>query len=153
MAVLLRADGSHERHPEAKLAIEDFMRNYGVEWLTLSKRPVEASETPWLHENLESPLDDGESYDDKHFDTDSWTYTTLALVGETGRLDRLPSNKWCEALFGDILVYTSCICDYDGSQYKCSTELEINIIVELLSKGVDGVCADIRMFRRHARYR
>ena len=56
MAVLLRADGSHILYKEAKPAIADFMSICTVEWHTLSRRQVEASETPWLHENLESDL-------------------------------------------------------------------------------------------------
>jgi hypothetical protein len=119
MALLLRVDGVCERFEEAKPAIQGFMERYCVEWLELSSRPVETGETPWLHKRLEYAMAEGEDPDPEHFDPEMWAYKTLAMVSETGRPNRLPANLFCKKLVGDIMVYTICVCRYDGSQYKC----------------------------------
>ncbi len=104
MALLLRVDGVCERFEEAKPAIQGFMERYCVERLEISSRPVETRETPWLHERLECVMAEGEGQDAEHFELEMWGYETLAMVSETGRLNSLPANPFCEKLVGDIMV-------------------------------------------------
>ena len=130
MALMLSADGSSERHTDAQKAVDEFMNAYTVEWLTLQSRPVEEGETPWHHPKLVR-ADGGES-DREHYDWRRWSYVTQAIVSETGRLHCLQRNHWCPDLFGPILVYTSCVCAYDGSQYKCEIGMRVDVCTQLL---------------------
>ena len=141
MALMLSVDGSSERHTDIQKAVDEFMNAYTVEWLTLQSRPVEEGETPWHHPKLvRVPVEEGEipwqveegEPDPEHYDWRQWSFVTQAIVSDTGRRDCLLRNSWCLDLFGPILVYTSCICDYDGSQYKCEISMEEDVCTQLL---------------------
>ena len=147
MALLLRADGTSKTYADAQLAVAEFMRVYCVEWLGLEGRPVEEGESPWNHPKLvRAPVEecqphwnhprleegDGCRPDTEHYDRSYWTYYTLAMISDFGRRDGLPENPWCPPLLGPILLYTSCVCDYDGAQYKCDFELREDVCIELL---------------------
>ena len=135
MALMLSVDGSSERHTDIQKAVDEFMDAYKpVDWLTLQMRPVEEGETPWDHPKLVRvpvEVEEGEP-DPEHYDWRQWSFVTQAIVSDTGRRDCLRRNSWCPALFGPILVYTSCICDYDGSQYKCEISMEEDVCTQLL---------------------
>ena len=133
MALLLRADGTSKTYADAQLAVAEFMQVYCVEWLGLEGRPVEEGESPWNHPKLVGAgCENGAQPDPEHYDWRNWTYRTMAMVSETGRLADLPENRWCPQLVGPILVYTSCVCDYDGAEYKCEIELHEDVCKQLL---------------------
>lgn len=119
MAFVLAVSGGIKWYADVQAALDDFMRQYGVEWLTLGLEQLETDATPWRHPNLQ--LDDADARDPEHFEIDQWRYHTQAVVSENGIAEDLPMNPWCSALRGPILVYSSCVCAWDGAQYKCET--------------------------------
>ena len=50
-------------------------------------------------------------------------YVIQFMCNENGRTEQLDRNKWCMKVRGDVFIYKSCVCNYDGSSYKCSLSL------------------------------
>ena len=87
--------------------------------------------TPWRSPHLQGkPLE--EEIEDDHFRSENWKYYTQFMCNENGRMEKLDRNEWCKKVRGDIFIYKSCVCDWDGSNYICSLSLTETDRVELI---------------------
>ncbi len=118
MALLLITDGNYEITPDPKAGIKEFMDAQRVEWHTISTDEVGENEEPWRSPHLQGkPLE--EEIEDDHFRSENWKYYTQFMCNENGRMEKLDRNEWCKKVRGDIFIYKSCVCDWDGSNYIC----------------------------------
>ena len=148
MAILFYADHTSAKFTHAEPVIDDFMRRAWTEdacaeWLEIEMHHMKSDDTPWKHPCLRSTMEQNEQPDDEHYQTQFWSYRTMAMYKswtppflEGHSIHKATQNTWCPNVKGDILVYRVCICDYDGSNYKCEDDMDVERILKLLNDTV-----------------
>ena len=128
MAFTLEIDGNFTRHTDIQTALDDFMESHNVEWMELQETPIDSGDTPWkqFHEEQEA----------ENLSAEVWSYVTQAVFSENGHEQKLPANRWCPPLLGPILIYSVCVSQWDGSQFKCPSRIGLASIKETLSRVV-----------------
>ena len=145
MAILFYADHTYEKFTHVQKIIDDFMERTWEEhaeaaWLEIQSNQMKSDDIPWTHAGLISGLEKNEQPDPEHYQTEFWSYKTMAMYqafSDVHRMHNAAPNKWCPKVKGDTLVYRICVCDWDGSQYKCEDEMDSERIIKLLNDSVN----------------